>query len=80
MSLNHREIWPALLFRTLVILGLLTFATGGAYAAGVTGTLQGLGGNCLDVLDANPQAGAQVDNFTCNGTVAQVFNLNQLRT
>jgi hypothetical protein len=39
-------------------------------------TIQGLGGNCLDVFGGNPLPGARVDNASCNGTVAQNFQLN----
>ncbi|HZS39220.1 MAG TPA: ricin-type beta-trefoil lectin domain protein [Polyangia bacterium] len=41
-------------------------------------SVQGVGGNCLDVLAANPNPSpaVTVDNFTCNGTRAQVFQFN----
>jgi Peptidase family C25/Ricin-type beta-trefoil lectin domain len=73
-------------FHVLVIVFLLLLNAGRIFAdvtptithapTGLTVTLQGLGGNCLDVLNRNANPGAQVDNFTCNGTPAQVFALN----
>lgn len=41
----------------------------------IVGSVLGLEGLCLDVLNASPQNGTQIQTTTCNGTGAQVWSL-----